>query len=435
MRKFRFLVYGLGVYEKKKCTEEYDFYLCYNDSWNNYSYRTSFILYDNKDNFLGHVSVCGRYERPNTRNGLVDFEAAYKILVELPQDYATVIHIDIYYKITQRLPNFEDRKEFARALHVMSCVSFTDFRLYDSYRIGVYRDLNNRMNLKSKMPIDCLYDRIFRIEKKYQRFTNHGINIVINGDESQKICFGNSRILWLDNQRFQSRTMYDIALALYNHYERISNELYRVEPLDIAFNKIIFVSHSSFLDDSPIPKVHKELNQEETNLYCYAGLQARFDLGQYDSNNDKPLKTGEIPIRSINIIAEDLQDSFIREKIGYQWNELCKEYGEMYQDESLTAKLEQISTYRGSSMTSSCKRFGPHDFEGLDYKHKIFIHMFGMILRNIQPYSIILLDRPDMFLESKQMCFLLNKLSVVCEKMESCVIVNTKTNEDYLSRL
>ena len=61
--------------------------------------------------------------------------------------------------------------------------------------------------------------------------------------------------------------------------------------------------------------------------------------------------------------------------------------------------------------------------------------MFGMILRNIQPYSIILLDRPDMFLESKQMCFLLNKLSVVCEKMESCVIVNTKTNEDYLSRL
>ena len=64
MRKYRFLVYGLGVYEKKKCTEEYDFYLCYND-WDNYGYRTSFILYDNKDNCLGHVSVFGRYELPN----------------------------------------------------------------------------------------------------------------------------------------------------------------------------------------------------------------------------------------------------------------------------------------------------------------------------------------------------------------------------------
>ena len=116
MRKYRFLVYGLGVYEKKKCTEEYDFYLCYNDSWNNFFYRTSFILYDNKDNCLGHVSVFGRYEQPNTCNGLVNFEAAYKILEELPQDYATIIHLDIYYKITQILPIFEDRKELLKDL-------------------------------------------------------------------------------------------------------------------------------------------------------------------------------------------------------------------------------------------------------------------------------------------------------------------------------
>jgi hypothetical protein len=114
------------------------------------------------------------------------------------------------------------------------------------------------------MPIDCLYDRIFRIEKKYQRFTNHGINIVINGDESQKICFGNSRIIWLDNQRFQSRTMYDIALALYNHYERISNELYRVEPLDIAFNKIIFVSHKPHRVDTKTEPC-SELNKTRTD--------------------------------------------------------------------------------------------------------------------------------------------------------------------------
>ena len=424
MSKFKFLVYGLGVYGKNKCTEEYDFYLCYND-WNNYGYRTSFTLYDNKENFLGHVSVFGRYERPNTRNGLVDFEAAYKIIEELPQDYATIIHIDIYYKITQILPNFEDRKEFARALHVMSHWSYKDFRLYDSYQIGVKRMVNGQKDLMTKKPIDNLYERIFRTDKKYYDFTNHGITINIKVDNSQQVRFETSRILWMNNQNCSSKTMYDIAMALYCHYEDIPNESYSIEPLDIAFNKVIFVSYMSFLEDNPIPKVSKELNMEETNLYCYAGIQDRFDLGQYDCDSDGPLTTNNLPIRTVNSIAKDLKDSFIREKIGYQWNNICEEYGDMFQDKSLTAKLKQISTYRGTSMTWSCKNFGANDFKGIDYKHKLFIHTLGMILRNIQPYSIILIDRPDMFLYSKQIYFLLNKLSILCKEMNSCVIIYT----------
>lgn len=343
---------------------------------------------------------------------------------ELPQDYASIIHVDIYYKITQILPNFEDRKDFARALHIMSHWSYTDFRFYDSYQIGVKRMVNGQKDLVVKKPIDNLYERVFLTNKNYQGFTNHGITINLKVDESQQVCFETSRILWLNNQNCPSKTMYDIAMALYCHYEDTPNESYSIEPLDIAFNKVIFVSYKSFMEDNPIPKVSKELNQEETNLYCYVGIQDRFDLGQYDY--DGPITTNVVPIRTVNSIAKDLKDSFIRDKIGYQWNTICEEYGEMFQDESLTAKLVQISTYRGTSMIWSSKEFGSNDFKGIDYKHKIFIHMFGMILRNIQPYSIILIDRPDMFLESKQICFLLSKLSIVCEKLDSCVIINTK---------
>ena len=425
MGKFKFLVYGLGVHGKKKCTEKYDFYLSYND-WDNYGYRTSFILYDNKDNCLGHVSVFGRYELPNSRNGLVDFEAAYKILEELPQDYASIIHIDVYYKITQILPNFEDRREFARAMHIMSHWSYTEFRYYDSYQIGVKRMVNGQKDLVTKKHIDRLYERIFLADKNFKEFTNHGITINIKVDEFQKVCFETSRILWLNNQNYPSRFFYDIAMALYCHYEDIPNESYSIEPLDIAFNKVIFVSHMSFLNDYPIPKVPKELNQEETNLYCYVGIQNRFDLGWYDYDSDGPLTTNVLPIRTVNSIAEDLRDSFIREKIGYQWKDICEEYGEMFNDASLTAKMEQINTYRGTSMIWSDKNFGANDFNKIDYKHKIFIHTLGMILRNIQPYSIILIDRPDIFLDSKQLCFLLNKLSIVCEEMDSCVIINAK---------
>lgn len=63
-------------------------------------------------------------------------------------------------------------------------------------------------------------------------------------------------------------------------------------------------------------------------------------------------------------------------------------------------------------------------FEDMDTKHKIFIHTFGMILRNIQPYSIILLDTPDIFLEPRQTIFLINKLSEVCQKLSSVMIIN-----------
>lgn len=426
MGKLKFLVYGLGVNGSKKCTEDYDFHLCYNDSFNNYSYRTSFTLYDNKDNFLGHVSVVGRYERPNTRNGLVDFEAAYKILEELPQDYATVIHIDIYYKITQILPNYEDRKEFARALHIMSYWSHTDFRMCDCYQIGVLRNINGQKISMLKKPTDCLYDRVFRTDKKYRNFTNCGIRINLKRNEPQHISFGAGRVLWLDHLKCPSKTIYDIAMALFCHYEDTPNELYSIEPLDVAFNKVIFVSHKSFLDDYPIPKVSKELNMEETNLYCYVGIQERFDLGKCDYETDFPLTTNVLPTRNVNTIASDLKDSFIRDKLGLLWNEICIEYGEMFQDDSLTDKLEQISTFRGTSMTWSCKNFGVNDFIGIDYKHKIFIHTLGMILRNIQPYSIILLDRPDMFFDTKQMSFLLSTLYDMCEKMDSCVIINTK---------
>ena len=101
-------------------------------------------------------------------------------------------------------------------------------------------------------------------------------------------------------------------------------------------------------------------------------------------------------------------------------------YSEIYNDKSLGEKLEQINVHVGDSACQYLKNFGEKDFLGLDTKHKLFIHMLGMIGRNIQPYSVILIDRPDMFFEPKQIHFLLNTLEEMCEKMKSIVIVNMK---------
>lgn len=418
MRKFRFLVYGNVA---QRCTEEYDFHLSYNNSWNNYGYCTSFLLYDSKTNFIGHLNIVNQYQSENTINPLVDFDGSYIIYEELPQGFGAVLSLELCYNITQLVPKSDDRKEFFRAIHAMTHNSY--LRDYDCYKIGVCRNAN-MTNVHAKRPIDNLYNRIFLSDGNYYDFAEKDLVVHLDNEESIKLHFGWTSMCWLNNYvKDESRkALYKIGLALYNHHQE-KNEMRTLEPTDAIFNKIIFVSHKSFLDNYCVPKQPKELNQEDTNLYCYVGLQTRFDLGEYDDNENDTIKIDSIPLRSINKIGKDLTDSFISHKVDF-WHYICKEYGEMYNDKSLSEKLEKINVYRGTSMTYTCSIITESFFEGMDTKHKIFIHTFGMILRNIQPYSIILLDTADIFLETRQITFMINKLSEVCQKLSSVMIIN-----------
>lgn len=418
MRKFKFLVYGNVA---QRCTEEYDFHLSYNNSWNNFGYYTSFLLYDNEGHFVGHLSIVCQYQRENSINPLVDFEGSYRIYEELPEGFAAELSLDLCYKITQFVPKGDERKEFFRAIHAMTHSSY--LRDYDCYKIGVCRNAN-MTNVHEKRPIDNLYNRIFLSDCNYYDFAEKDLVVHLDNEKSIKLHFGWTSMCWLKNYvKDESRkVLYEIGLALFKHHQE-NNEMRVLEPTDAKFNKIIFVSHKSFLDNYCVPKQPKELNQEETNLYCYAGLQSRFDLGEYDDNENDTIKIESIPLRSINKTAKELNNSYISHKVEF-WHEICKEYGEMFNNKSLSEKLEKINVYRGTSMTYTSSIITESFFEDLDTKHKIFIHTFGMILRNIQPYSIILLDTPDIFLEPRQTIFLINKLSEVCQKLSSVMIIN-----------
>jgi len=423
MRKFKFLVYSHRTQSRENCTEEYDFHLSYNNSWNNYGYCTSFLLYDSKTNIIGHLSIVCRYQRENALNPLVDFEGSYKIYEELPEDFGTELDLLLCYRLTQFLPKCEDRKEFFRAIHAMTHSSY--LRDYDCYKIGVCRNAN-MTNVYAKRPVDNLYNRIFLSDGNYYDFAEKDLVVHLNNEESIKLHFGCTSMCWLKNYvKDESRkALYEIGLALYKHHQE-NNEMRTLEPTDAIFNKIIFVSHKSFLDNYCVPKQPKELNQEDTNLYCYVGLQTRFDLGEYDNIERDTIKIESVPLRSINKIAKELSVSFISHKLpSWFWSDICKEYGEMYNDRSLSEKLDKINVYRGTSMIYSYVTISESFFEGMDTKHKIFIHTLGMILRNIQPYSIILLDTPDIFLETRQTTFLINKLSEVCQKLSSVMIIN-----------
>ena len=95
MRKFKFLVYSYRTQNSLSCVEDYDFRLSYNNSWNNYGYCTSFLLYDRKMNFIGHLNIVYQYQGNNTINPLVDFEGSYIIYEELPEGFGAVLSLDL----------------------------------------------------------------------------------------------------------------------------------------------------------------------------------------------------------------------------------------------------------------------------------------------------------------------------------------------------
>ncbi len=424
MGKFKFLVKGGN--SLNDVSEDFDFWLRPKSDWDDFGYRTRFYLHDKEGTRIGNIFIVCSYQRPGTENELVSFEAPYKVIEELPPSFATIMDENLSYKMCDILPDGEDRKEFAKSLRIMNYYNNSwEVRESDCYQKGCLRNYSGKIIPNQKRPKDLLFNKLFVNTKNFYDFTHTNVKLSLDADKTIEFVGGYNRIFWINDYIIGNKTkaMYEIAMALYNHVSGTTNANSQITPVDLDINKIIFVSYKSYLDDCLVPKLPKELNDEITNNYCYVGLQKRFDLGDFDDESEEGgLSIGKIDVRRMDSLANDIRNSFISDKI--DWYMIGLGYSEIYSDKSLGKILEQINVHKGDSACYYLKNFGEKDFQGLDNKHKLFIHMLGMIGRNIQPYSVILIDRPDFFFESKQVHFLLNTLGEICEKMKSVVIVN-----------
>ena len=430
MGKFKFLIRKGGSFYTGDVNdnEKFDFMLVHYPFWDDMGYHTRFHLYDKYGSHIAYqIHILCSYQSPREKSRLIEFDSPYKIIEELPSSYATAMNENQYYKLCHYLPNGEDRKEFAESLRIMHYGVYDDVWYSECYQKGKLRNRPEEETLHRKLPIDILFQKIFRSTRNFYDFKYYPLSLTLSDGSKLKLDFGPRRIVWINDvvKEDATKAMYDIAMSLYLHANNKNTEdSPLIEPIDANINKVIFVSHKSIIDDCVIPMISKDLNEEVTNTYCYVGLQSRFDLGNYEDAEVEKLTIDKIPMRGINTIAYDLQNSMISDKID-NWDDICKGYACLYDNESLEKILKQINVRVGDSTCWTHKNFGEKDFQGLEYKHKLFIHCLGMIGRNIQPYSVILLDRPDMFFDTKQMSFLLSTLYDMCEKMESCVIINT----------
>ena len=424
MGKFKFLVKGGN--NLNDVTEDFEFWLRPKSDWDDFGFRTRFYLHDKDGSRIGNIFIVCSYQRPSTENELVNFEAPYRVIKELPPSFATIMDENLYYRMCDILPNGEDRKEFAKSLRIMNYDNNSwEVRESDCYQKGCLRNYSRKIIPNQKRPKDLLFNKLFVNTKNFYDFIHTNVKITLDNNRTVKFVGGYHRIFWINDfvKGNKTKAMYEIAMMLYNHVSNTANDKSQITPTDLDINKIIFVSYKSHFDDHLVPKLPKELNDEITNTYCYVGLQKRFDLGDYyDDSEDNCFSINKIDVRRIDEIANDIRNSFISDKL--DWYMIGLMYSEIYNDKSLGMKLEQINVHKGDSACWYGKNFGEKDFQGLENKHKLFIHMLGMIGRNIQPYSVILIDRPDLFFEPKQIHFLLNTLDDICDKMKSVVIVN-----------
>ena len=428
MRKFKFLIRKGGSFYTDDVNEEFDFMLVHYPYWNDNGYYTRFHLFDNKGSRIAcHLGIICSYQGIGEVNRLLDFESPYKIIEELPSSFATEMNVYQYYKLCYYLPKGEDRKDFADSLRIMHFGEYWNIWNSNCFQRGWLRNRPGETTPYILSSIDILFQKLFMNIRSFYDFKYYPLCVKLSDGANLKFTFGPKRIVWVNDfvKEDATKTMYDIAMSLYLHASNKDLEKALVEPIDAEINKVIFVSHKSFLDDCTIPMISKKLNEEVSNTYCYVGIQSRFDLGLYEDGEVEELSMDKIPIRGINTIASDLQNSMISDKIS-NWDDISKEYARLYNNESLEILLKQINVHMGDSTMYTQKTFNENNFKGLEYKHKLFIHCLGMIGRNIQPYSVILLDRPDMFFDTKQMSFLLSTLYDMCEKMDSCVIINTE---------
>ena len=426
MGKFKFLIRS-GSYYVGDVNEEFDFMLVHYPYWNDNGYYTRFHLFDKCGSPIAyHMGIICSYQNPGEKNKLIDFEPPYRIIDGLPSSFATAMNVFQYYNLCHYLPKGEDRKEFAESLRIMHWGEYRDVWDSDCFQKGWLRNRSNERTPCRQTSSDILFNKLFKNARNFYDYKYNPLCVKLGDGNNLKLLFGSKRIFWINDvvREDASKVMYDIAMSLYQHASNKNTENPLVEPIDSEINKVLFVSYKSFLDDCLIPKISKKLNEEANNTYCYVGLQSRFDLGLYEDGEVEELSMDKIPIRGINTIASDLQNSMISDKIS-NWDDISKEYARLYNNESLEKLLKQINVHMGDSTMYTQKTFNENNFKGLEYKHKLFIHCLGMIGRNIQPYSVILLDRPDMFFDTKQMSFLLSTLYDMCEKMESCIIINT----------
>lgn len=427
MGKFKFLI-RKGGYCTNDVNEKFDFMLVHYPYWNDNGYYIRFHLFDKYGSPIAyHMGIICSYQGPGEVNKLIDFDVPYKIIDGLSSTFVAAMNVYQYYNLCHYLPKGEDRKEFADSLRIMHYGDYWNVWDSDCFQKGWLRNRPSEKAPWRQTSIDVLFNKLFKNTRNFYDFKYHPFSVKLSDGNNLKLVFGPRRIAWINDvvKENATKTMYDVAMSLYLHATNKNTENPLIEPTDAEINKVIFVSYKSFLDDCQIPQISKKLNIETTNTYCYIGLQSRFDLGEYEDVDEEQLNIDKIPMRRIDSVTSDLRNSMISDKIK-NWDNICAEYASLFSNESLEKILKQINVHMGDSTMYTLKNFGESNFKGLDYKHKLFIHCLGMIGRNIQPYSVILLDRPDMFFDTKQMSFLLSTLYDMCEKMDSCVIINTK---------
>ena len=476
--KFR-LIKGCYQDASARTDVDVDFLLEENSSWNDYAYRTCFLLHASKKITGGKAKNLGVIrimdsECPQLKDHVTKFVneiGLEKVFQKLPKNYCSVSTTVELYKQLNRILNKEQRRIFEDSLNLILDENNQYYaKVANSlcFNKSLLRDTNiNDFSLKygkSKLrDKHCQYDlRSKEIKVKFNgcdEDTEFKFTPLMNADKSVSELLPNGVIAFIGNNGSgKSTILYSLALEL---YKNAGNRKMQIMPNDIGISQLLLFSYSYF-DDFILPiqeDIHSLTSwQEEVKKYreshdsldkprfIYCGLRnveeeveelikkhvehendLRYGEGWYTNDGKVENRIRETIIKKLDDISEECRNAFISVlQKSYSstsdWNvfihSVSEEFPELGQNiQELHKAALPNDNYKGPSWGLI--------FKNLSTGYKFFLHMILHLFALVEENALIMFDEPENHLQAPLLSFMMKEIRKLLARRSSVMLVAT----------
>lgn len=375
------------------------FLLAFNDTWNDYSIYSFFVLYfrENGENKkIGEVKIIKKGEEKNTNDVLGD------VFYYLSNEFCSLGQNVLYYSKMYEL--FGDNSyKYLRAL----CDSAVFSKIYEGFRSDrMFSESLQRFNeaeqalrvgryIINGRKVDDAYAFTYSYKPNYANDDFNNINISF---QFKNQCNPYERVYGLIGENGVGKTtlLKNIIYSLTNNSKE--NGFDGLVPI---FSQVMVISYSPF-DSFPITEQGARID------YLYCGLFEHENIIQSKGTQIQRLKNNILTINKRNSIQNPLCENW------------CQIMGEMFPEniiKSFYVSRDGTIELKDDVICQMCDKMSSGE--------TIFIYSITDIIANIRRDTLLLFDEPEQHLHPHGIMQLIRAIFTILEKYESYAIIAT----------
>lgn len=383
---------------------EYPAIVLYKDSWDDYSYKTSYhVIFFNSDTESEKIGFMKILHKDDANTNLSEK------FNELTEDYCSLGTIDYYYKMQKcfkiRAKNILQKLRDC-AINENIKEKFED---HEGFRSSLLRTTNFEKALKEGKDIieghSSKFNSIFTFDCVVGNFDNeHSISFDFEPDSNS---FLPHRIFCLIGKNGTGKTQYlsKLALGMSGQDRDLKNSFTPGRPL---FSQVIAISYSifdSFKKPNTINEIINKKNYEEVFSYLYFGVRKR-----------------DNSILSDKEIQSQLYESILKILERGKKDEWLESLSTLFHDNRL---LDLINEIENNEKIFNKKIINVHEFLHVSSGQGIILSCVTNLYANISKETLIIYDEPETHLHPNAIYQLILILHEILNKTNSYAIIAT----------